>query len=470
MAVRVYKGGEYRRWDLLGLSCFCGWVYASFFTKAISLKGPAGTMVLDGFWLASLFSVTVGLGLGVAMPRIAIRLAENQAGRTGAAVFMVIGTLMMSLSTLIDMSPFKALGLVGAVLSGFGAAVLYFAWGRAYALAGGEATEWAIPFSLCLAMVIALAASGMNAWVSSAVVALLPAISAGLLAFSFRRALKAPQVSQKTRSAKQGGGSSVVPMLRSCLVLTVAWFVFTLFRGMVGESASLEMGPYLMALLFGTLGALVISRLFIDHARSMSMWAAWKLVVPLTCFSLLLYLVLPDFLAPFSYSLAFAGLICFDICVWVSSVEEAVGDEESWAREIGFPRFATQLGGTIGALAVPLAAPAESSMLIPALMALLSLTIPLCNAGRVVSFGDVCEGEFERQLTHEERCLLVSERYGLSEREAEVLELVGKGRDLPYIRDHLFISRNTVNTHIKHIYAKTGVHSKQELLTLLERQ
>ena len=109
-------------------------------------------------------------------------------------------------------------------------------------------------------------------------------------------------------------------------------------------------------------------------------------------------------------------------------------------------------------------------MLIPALMALLSLTIPLCNAGRVVSFGDVCEGEFERQLTHEERCLLVSERYGLSEREAEVLELVGKGRDLPYIRDHLFISRNTVNTHIKHIYAKTGVHSKQELLTLLERQ
>ena len=141
------------------------------------------------------------------------------------------------------MSPFKALGLVGAVLSGLGAAVLYFAWGRAYALAGGEATEWAIPFSLCLAMAIALAASGMNAWVSSAVVALLPAISAGLLAFSFRRALKAPQVSQKTRSAKQGGGSSVVPMLRSCLVLTVAWFVFTLFRGMVGESASLEMGP-----------------------------------------------------------------------------------------------------------------------------------------------------------------------------------------------------------------------------------
>ena len=85
-------------------------------------------------------------------------------------------------------------------------------------------------------------------------------------------------------------------------------------------------------------------------------------------------------------------------------------------------------------------------------------------------FRDACEEEVERQLTHEERCLLVSERYGLSERETEVLELVGKGRDLPYIRDHLFISRNTVNTHIKHIYAKTGVHSKQELLTLLERQ
>lgn len=30
------------------------------------------------------------------------------------------------------------------------------------------------------------------------------------------------------------------------------------------------------------------------------------------------------------------------------------------------------------------------------------------------------------------------------------------------------ISKSTVETHIKHIYAKTGVHSKQELLDLIE--
>ena len=31
----------------------------------------------------------------------------------------------------------------------------------------------------------------------------------------------------------------------------------------------------------------------------------------------------------------------------------------------------------------------------------------------------------------------------------------------------LFVSHNTLKTHVHHIYAKTGVHSRQELLELL---
>jgi len=30
--------------------------------------------------------------------------------------------------------------------------------------------------------------------------------------------------------------------------------------------------------------------------------------------------------------------------------------------------------------------------------------------------------------------------------------------------EKLFISKNTVKTHVKNIYAKTGVHSQQELI------
>lgn len=66
------------------------------------------------------------------------------------------------------------------------------------------------------------------------------------------------------------------------------------------------------------------------------------------------------------------------------------------------------------------------------------------------------------------RCVEVSERFGLSERQAEVLFLIGQGRNAEYVAKSLTISVSTVQTHIRNIYQKLGVHSRQELLDLIE--
>ncbi|WP_236643293.1 helix-turn-helix transcriptional regulator [Enterorhabdus sp. P55] len=58
---------------------------------------------------------------------------------------------------------------------------------------------------------------------------------------------------------------------------------------------------------------------------------------------------------------------------------------------------------------------------------------------------------------------------GLSKRETEITRLIAKGRNVPFICDELFIAKSTVQTHIKHIYAKTGASTRQELIDLLER-
>lgn len=55
---------------------------------------------------------------------------------------------------------------------------------------------------------------------------------------------------------------------------------------------------------------------------------------------------------------------------------------------------------------------------------------------------------------------------GLSARETEVLGYLARGRSQPYIRDALVLSKNTVASHVKHIYQKLNVHSRQELLDL----
>lgn len=58
---------------------------------------------------------------------------------------------------------------------------------------------------------------------------------------------------------------------------------------------------------------------------------------------------------------------------------------------------------------------------------------------------------------------------GLSKRESEILPFVLRGRSSERIAGELFISKNTVDTHIRKIYLKCGVHSRQELLDYAER-
>ncbi len=57
--------------------------------------------------------------------------------------------------------------------------------------------------------------------------------------------------------------------------------------------------------------------------------------------------------------------------------------------------------------------------------------------------------------------------YGLSARELEVLDLFAQGRSANWIAENLTISKNTVRTHLRAIYSKLDVHSRQELLDFL---
>jgi DNA-binding CsgD family transcriptional regulator len=56
----------------------------------------------------------------------------------------------------------------------------------------------------------------------------------------------------------------------------------------------------------------------------------------------------------------------------------------------------------------------------------------------------------------------------LSPRETDVLFLLAKGRNAEFIQNELVVSRHTAKAHIYHIYQKTGVHSRQDLIDLLE--
>ena len=63
---------------------------------------------------------------------------------------------------------------------------------------------------------------------------------------------------------------------------------------------------------------------------------------------------------------------------------------------------------------------------------------------------------------------MLARDYDLTAREQEIAAMLARGRNGTYIQEQLVISRNTVKTHTRHIYAKLGIHSQQELIDLFE--
>lgn len=72
------------------------------------------------------------------------------------------------------------------------------------------------------------------------------------------------------------------------------------------------------------------------------------------------------------------------------------------------------------------------------------------------------------RTSQEEATLAYAARHGLTPRETEVLQVWLTGHNAAYIERELGISRNTVKTHLNHIYQKTGTSGREDLLAALD--
>ena len=97
------------------------------------------------------------------------------------------------------------------------------------------------------------------------------------------------------------------------------------------------------------------------------------------------------------------------------------------------------------------------------------VVVALCAVWFVPSRKDAASGEVAAPLvqTVSDTCLELAGRYALAPRETEVFVLLAQGRTRAFIQDELVLSGSTVKTHVSHIYAKMGVHDRQEMMDLI---
>ena len=171
-----------------------------------------------------------------------------------------------------------------------------------------------------------------------------------------------------------------------------------------------------------------------------------------------------------------AALTLFFTILWIASSDVADVFRLDAARFFAF-RFSTALVSTVAGIGLGVLLvrymPLDSILL----SVVIGLDISALVISSILSMEDQQAVE-EMLSTHtavpksmvstREACALLGEEGSLSPRELEILELLVQGRDPARIQDILFVSYHTVRNHIKNIYRKLNVHSRQELLDAIE--
>lgn len=231
-------------------------------------------------------------------------------------------------------------------------------------------------------------------------------------------------------------------------------------------------------------GTFLASTLFIVVAKcSKEPLRTLYLVVPALLVCSCLFLLFENWGIPFvTYAIAFAAGAWLETVFWIFFSHSH--------RSVGFPaiivwgsgRIAFWLSTFVGLMfwsyqahiAGGIVANENATITLTLVMALLSMVVYLfVLPERSVKALGIIGGEAPRADTYHAPDQVFSDiakEFGLSKRETEVFCLLAKGRDTAYIQEKLFISSGTVCSHRDRIYRKLGIHSKQELLDLVENR
>lgn len=279
------------------------------------------------------------------------------------------------------------------------------------------------------------------------------------------------------------------------------------------ETPSLPVGPWTIPLkpvilmgvyAFATALAIPVTHALPESGLALSAWYVGKvavylyiLVVALVCFRhmsmRLLYTVAivctgaallgaagcAGWLEEIARILSSLGFSCFSALTYIVFFDMAFrsGANPLWLFGLsrGVRVVATLAADAIGVMpgSAQLLVGAGSSVFVVLALVLVGLSTAFATHEGFASLWEVTYKEKGTDhgspsiLTLADRCARIATLKGLTRREEEVLALLATGCTVRQVEERLVVSYATARSHVQHVYAKLGVHSREEAAELV---
>ena len=443
----------------VGLGLYRAWIELVFVGSFVEFpfEAFAGHDVYD-------LAMIVVLVLSAAFHRALEPLIERSAAFAVVAVSMVSSTCLAWLSVAMPSSA-SSVAFPATVLGGIGTAFIILLWSELY----GCLSPFRVGLYYCASIIVAafviyFCRGLAYPWLFGTS-ALIPIVSLLLLAIG--------SMSLTSEERNHISSRSFSFPWKPTLLMAVYAFAYSLREE--SQYAS-SFGPHSA---FGTLfmGILLFAMIH-RQGRDFQFATLYRFALPLMTGAFLVVPAFGWFNAQVSDFCATASYTAFSVLIMMlmASMSYRYGISALWlfGIERGV-RAAVALGGRqVSEGIMSLSGGSDAYSLVIG-----SITVAMVVVGTVlfmsekdffarwgVSFKDE-DPEPDESNAHQERRVRSGEMaqcYGLSPRELEVAQLLAEGKTGPQVQSELFISKDTVKTHVKHIYRKMGIHSRDELI------
>ena len=456
---------------IFDLGLYWGWMSLSFFSNALAGTGSINAVETANFVALAVSTLVVGIAAFLAPP-LAQRVFGNRSLRVVATLAASIGTLLVLWST-----EGGALLIVGACLVGFPEGLLLYLFVKRALQLCCSAEDVVVTFSWALLVAAAfyLIVTPLGS-AAGYLCAALPLISLAGLTIRPQDVKDGEEadISQKATKPSFWEAARKLPW-RLLFGLAVFGIAFGLMR-IAASSASLEVfETSYLAHTLARAGTTVVALLLVGKLKK----AYWTLsTLQLLAFTLGIcgYWLPFESTAVLTVAATTVGYTCLELVLWAVLFELLLETNVAFNTLYGIVRGLVSLATLVAtgfSLFVMASMPAEivHMVLLFFLLAMILISSLLFGSRNVASLWGLERPAMAPEAVNSEQIAqALSKRYGLTARETEVMGLLMKGRNEPFIAEALFISPSTTHSHVSHIYTKIGVHSRQELLSVIDKE